>query len=134
MINFSRKFGWMIIIVIVMGSNVQAQSQSDYALIQRMVFNEPPTDVLDKAATNEFWGIDLMANPQATAESYIISPTYDILSIAGFIIDQDWDRMIYYEYLDNWIRAYGSSGSKDASFYWPRGIDALAGCRTALAV
>jgi len=128
MTHLLRKVGLMIIIMIVIATNMQAQSYSEYALIQRMVFNNPPTNVLHKAATNQFWGIDLFANPRATAESYVISPTHDILSIAGFLIDQDWDRMVYYDYTNNWIKAYGGGESRDVSFYWPRSIAALAPC------
>jgi len=106
----------------------QAQSQSEYALISRPIFQNPPIYRLTKSATNSFWGIDLFGELQALGGSYIISPDLEPYSSVGFFLDQDWDRMLYIECYDTWIRAYGQSGVGAGEFFWPRSLDALAAC------
>ena len=106
----------------------QTQSQSEYALISRPIFQNPPIYRLTKSATNSFWGIDLFGELQALGGSYIISPDLEPYSSVGFFLDQDWDRIVYCECYDDWIRAYGQSGAGAGQFSWPRSLDALAPC------
>lgn len=105
-----------------------AQSQSEYALISRPVFQNPPIYRWTKSASNTYWGIDLFGELRALGGSYIVSPDLEPYSTVGFFLDQDWDRMLYIECYDLWIRAYGQSGGGTAEFFWPRSLDALAPC------
>ncbi len=40
-------------------------------------------------------------------------------------MDRSWNRIIYFETLDDWIRQYGSFGQTNCQVRWPRSIDAL---------
>lgn len=106
----------------------QTQSQSEYALISRPIFQNPPIHKWTKSASNGYWEIDLFCDLQALGGSYIISPDLEPYSTVGFFLDQDWDRMLYCECYDDWIRAYGQSGAGVGQFSWPRSLDALAAC------
>ena len=107
-------------------SPAQAQSVSEHALIPLRFFNDPPTEILDKAATNEFWGVDLFGSVKSAAGSYIITPDGSIYSLAGFFIDQDWERMIYFDYTESRIKAFGGHGTGPFGFQLPRSVTAYA--------
>ncbi len=102
------------------------QSQSEYALIRKPIFKNPLIWKMTRNVTNTYWDIDLFSSPQSAAQSYIMSPWHELYSAASFSVDRAWDRIIYLECLDNWIRAYGSYGTGTCQFWWPRSISAIA--------
>lgn len=105
---------------------IHAQSESEYALIRRPVFQNPMIWKLTKDVTNTYWDIDLFGFPRAAAQSYIMTPSYDLWSGVAFSLDRDWCRTVYFESLDYWIRDYGSYGSGTCQVWAPSSIDVLA--------
>lgn len=104
------------------------QSQSQYALIRRPVFTNPLIWKLTKSVAWSEWGVQLFIDPASVAQSYIMSPSYELYSGTAFFLDNGWNRVVYSECLDNWIRAYGDRGSGTGQFLWPDGVDAHAPC------
>lgn len=102
------------------------QSQSEYALIRRQVFGNPVIWKLTRSVTNTYWDIDLFSYPRAGANSYIMTPWYELYSGVTFKLDHSWNRIVYSETLDSWIRAYGMYGSGTRQFWWPKSIASLA--------
>lgn len=114
--------------LIVWINPASAQSPSEFALIRRPVLRGPQILKLTKSVTNELWGIDLFANPRSSAESYVAAPWYELYTGVKFTLDTDWDRIVYKEGLDNWIRRYSSNGQGDCQVWWPRSIETLSPC------
>lgn len=108
--------------------NALAQSESDYALVQIPFFSDPIIWNLNKFVTNAYLEVDLFGKPRAASQSYVYHPSYGLLSGMSFQIDRDWDRLVYWECLDYWIRAYGSHGSSGCQFWSPSSIEAFAPC------
>jgi hypothetical protein len=104
------------------------QSQSEYALIRQPVFKNPLIWKLTRSVTNDYWDIDLFSSPRSSAQSYIMTPWYELYTGVAFNLDHAWNRMVYFECLDNWIRAYSSYGSGTCQFWWPKSLDAIAPC------
>ena len=102
------------------------QSESEYALIQQPVFKNPMIWKMTRDVTQTYWNIRLFSSPRASAQSYIMTPWHELYSAVSFTMDHSWNRMVYFECLDSWIRAYGSFGHETCQFWWPRGIDVLA--------
>jgi hypothetical protein len=102
------------------------QSQSEYALMRRPVLKNPLIWKLTRSVTNDYGDIDLFSSPRATAESYIMDPWGELYTAVSFHLDHAWNRMVYSECLDYWIRAYGSYGSAQCQFWWPKSVDVLA--------
>ncbi len=124
-ISFLSALG-VYVAFLLAGVPVQAQQESQYALLSRPVFKNPLIWRLTKSVTNSLWGVDLFYCPWSMAQSYVISPSFQYLSVGAFLADHYWDRIVYLESLDDWIRAYGQSGAGAGKFSWPRAIDALA--------
>jgi hypothetical protein len=80
-------------------------------------------DKLTKSETNYYLGVDLFSYPYRGAESFKQKPN-DNWWMIGFVVDSDWDRMVYGDYNDDWIKSFGTTGSGDGQFKCPRGIAA----------
>lgn len=115
-------------ICLVWGGNALSQSQSDYALLRRPVFKNPLIYKLTKSVTEYYWGTQLFINCYSAATSYVMTPSYQLLSAMSYHLDRDWNRLMYAESKNNWIRAFGSRGSGIGQFRWPRGVDAHGLC------
>lgn len=118
----------VVFILIGIADISTAQQPSQYALLREPVFKTPLIWKLTKQVANTYWGVDLFYRPRSMAQSYIISPSLEYYTAVGFLVDQYWDRIVYTEALDNWIRAYGTHGAGAGKFLWPRSIAALAPC------
>jgi hypothetical protein len=119
----------LLLFLFVFSEKGHCVSQSQYALIKRPVFTNPEIWKLTKDVTNNLWGIDLYCDPRSSAQSYVIDPSpppWTLLSGMDFNVDQCWNRIVYSECLDNWIRAYGTYGSETGQFNFPRRIEAQA--------
>lgn len=66
--------------------------------------------------------------PYSADLSYVATPEYQVLNGGLFSIDRAWNRAIYFENEDNWIREYGSYGDGSCQFKRPRSIQVLAPC------
>jgi hypothetical protein len=109
--------------------NVFSQSQSEYALIRRKVMEYPEIWKMTKSeAMTQFDGKQLFINPLSTSQSYIMDPSYFLYSGVAFDLDNGWNRMLYSECLDDWIRAYGTYGSGSGQFSWPKRLECEAIC------
>jgi hypothetical protein len=105
-----------------------AQSQSEYALIREPVFQNPLIWKLTRSVANSYWDIDLFSSPRSSAQSYIMSPSYELYTGVAFNLDYAWNRILYFECLDDWIRAYSSYGSGTCQLWWPKSLDVIAPC------
>ncbi|MGB8658202.1 MAG: FlgD immunoglobulin-like domain containing protein [Candidatus Zixiibacteriota bacterium] len=107
-----------------------SQSQSQYALIRRPVFEDPLVWRLTKNFTWSEWGTQLFVDCQSVAQSYVMTPPPQpqLLSAVSFHLDNGWNRMLYQECLANWIYAFGQRGSGNNQFLWPTKLDAHALC------
>ncbi len=105
-----------------------SQSPSQYALIRRPVFQNPLIWKLTKSVTNSLWGKNLFGDLHSAAQSYMMNPQYELLSAVGFQLDNAWNRIVYSECLDDWMRAYGSFGSGTGQFNSPNRLDCEAPC------
>jgi hypothetical protein len=110
------------------GTGAFAQSPGQTALIRKPVFDTPQIWKLTKSVTRQYWGRELFNNIEGMAKSYIASPGYQIYTLAGFYVDHGWDRMVYIEGMDDWIKAYGTMGRGTGNFSFPRDIDVIAPC------
>jgi hypothetical protein len=109
--------------------NVFSQSQSEYALIRRKVMEYPEIWKMTKSeAMTQFDGKQLFINPLSASQSYVMTPWYELWSGVAFELDMGWNRMLYSECLDNWMRAYGTYGSGLGQFSWPKRLDCQAPC------
>ncbi len=127
----TRKISIVIIIFLLfsVSSEIgQCQSPSQYALIQRPVMENPLIWKLTKFQTDSLWSKSLFYNPVSASQSYIMDPTYYLYSGMAFELDMGWNRMLYSECLDDWIRAYGTYGSGSGQFSWPKRLDCEAVC------
>jgi len=109
-------------------ATAHCQSQSQFALIQRPVFENPLISKLTRNETNTLWGVDLFGNSPSAAQSYIMTPGYELWSATSFHLDNIWNRMLFQECLANWIFAFGEPGSGIGQFLWPSRLDAHAPC------
>ena len=116
----------ILILLVAISQTGYTQSQSDFALIKQPVFTDPLTWKLTASITNQHWNVDLFSFSRSTALSYIASPSYEVFSGVNFTIDEAWNRIIYIEGLDNWIREHGSYGQGQGQVWWPRSIESLA--------
>lgn len=132
-----RKISAVLIILIVsLGFYVEgfSQSPSQYALIRRPVLENP---LIWKMTKSEAWaqfGSQLIINSVSAAQSYIMNPSYYLYSGMAFELDHGWNRMLYSECLDNWIRAYGTLGSGTGQFSWPTRLDCEGLCNATYGV
>ena len=97
-------------VLMVWNNSAISQSPSEFALIRQPAFNTPLIWKLTKSVTNQHWNIDLFEFPRSSVESYIASPSFQLLTAVKFTLDTYWDRIVYRESLDNWIRRYSSNG------------------------
>ncbi|MCJ7577625.1 MAG: hypothetical protein MUO91_04160, partial [candidate division Zixibacteria bacterium] len=104
------------------------QSQSQYALIRRPVYYDPVLWKWTSAEAWNQWGVQLFINPVSTAQSYVMTPDYELWSAVSFHLDHGWNRLLYQECLDNWIEVAGTQGSGTGQFLWPTSVDAHALC------
>lgn len=128
--TISKKILTILAAVLLVSSwtcNALAQSESDYALVQIPFFSNPVIIWnLNKYVTNAYLEVDLFGKPRASSQSYVYHPVDGLRSGMSFQIDRDWDRMVYWEGLDYWLRAYGSYGSTGCQFWAPGSIRAYA--------
>lgn len=104
------------------------QSQSEYALIPEMVWQNPPIWKLTKSVTESAWGTQLFINSRSEAQGYIMTPWYELWSAASFHLDNAWNRIVFQECLASWIYAIGDRGSGTGQFLWPSKLDVIAPC------
>ena len=57
-----------------------------------------------------------------------MTPSYELWSAVAFHLDPSWNRIIYFEVLDHWIRAYSSFGTDNCQVKWPMSLDVIAPC------
>lgn len=120
---------WLVMLAILSPiRNGLCQSPSQYALIQRPVMQNPLIWKLTKNVANNLWQKNLFYNHSSAAQSYVMTPWYELWSGMAFELDNGWNRMLYSECLDNWIRAYGTYGSGTGQFSWPTRLDCEAVC------
>lgn len=127
--TISKKILKLFAVMLIVSSwycSVSAQSESDYALLQIPFFSDPFIWNLNKTVTNGYLEVDLFGKPRASAQSYVYHPVDGLKSGMSFQIDRDWDRLVYWEGLDYWLRAYGSHGSSGCQFWSPSSIEAFA--------
>jgi len=108
------------------------QSPSEYALIRRKVMEYPEIWKMTKSEAMTQFGKQLFINPLSASQSYVMDPTYYLYSGMAFQLDMGWNRMLYSECLDDWIRAYGTRGSGSGQFSWPKRLDCEAICNDTL--
>jgi hypothetical protein len=102
-------FIWIILLLCLVVYNIGlCQSQSQYALIRRPVFTNPLIWKLTKSVAWSEWGVQLFIDPASVAQSYIMSPSYELYSGTAFFLDNGWNRVVYSECLDDWIEACGT--------------------------
>jgi hypothetical protein len=126
-----RKISAVLMILIVsLGFYVEgfSQSPSQYALIRRPVMKNPEIWKMTKSEAWEHLNVQLIVNSVSAAQSYVMTPWYELWSGMAFELDNGWNRMLYSECLDNWIRAYGTLGSGTGQFSWPTRLDCEAIC------
>jgi len=108
------------------------QSQSEYALIQLPVLVDPPDTVwkMNQSDASSRLGTQLFIDQVSAALSFFMTPypSYELWSGVSFHLDNGWNRIVYLECMDSWIRAYGDRGSGTGEFLWPSRIDAHALC------
>jgi len=122
-------FIWFILLFcLVFYETGLSQSQSEYALIPRLVWQNPPIWKLTKSVTESAWGTQLFINSRSEAQGYIMTPDYELWSATSFHLDNAWNRMVFQECLANWIYAVGERGSGIGQFLWPSKLDANAPC------
>lgn len=80
-------------------------------------------DKITKSDANDYLGVDLFSRPYSSACSFKQKPGGSWWMVT-FATDPDWNRIVYADYNDNWIKAYGSYGSGNGHFKFPRGIAA----------
>ncbi|MCJ7507654.1 MAG: dockerin type I domain-containing protein [candidate division Zixibacteria bacterium] len=117
-----------LLFLFVSFENSFSQSPSQYALIKRPVFQNPLIWKLTKSVTNSLWGKNLFGDPHSAVQSYMMNSQYELLSAVGFQLDNAWNRIVYSECLDDWMRAYGSFGSGTGQFNSPNRLDCEAPC------
>ncbi|HWR82815.1 MAG TPA: FlgD immunoglobulin-like domain containing protein [Candidatus Deferrimicrobium sp.] len=81
---------------------------------------------MTRSVANTYWNINLFSSPQAANQSYILDPWGELVTAMSFALDDAWNRIVYFESLDDWIREYGSWGIQNCQFWWPKSIAALA--------
>ncbi len=118
--------GLIFLAVLITAEMGHCQSQSQYALLRKPVFKNPLIWKMTRSMTNTNWGVNLYARPLASAQSYIMDTSYYLHSAVSFDLDHAWNRIIYYECLDSWIRAYSTYGTGTCQLSWPRSLDVLA--------
>ncbi len=118
----------VLLLLLVFSETGLCQSQSQYALIQIPVFENPLIWKLTKYETNTLWGVDLFGNQASVAQSYVMTPDYELWSGVSFHLDNVWNRMTFQECLDNWIFGFGEPGAGVGQFLWPSRVDAHALC------
>src|SRR3972149_11825509 len=126
-----RKISAVLMILIVsLGFYVEgfSQSPSQYALIRRPVMKNPEIWKMTKSEAWEHLNVQLIVNSVSAAQSYVMTPWYELWSGMAFELDNGWNRMLYSECLDNWMRAYGTLGSGTGQFSWPTRLDCEAIC------
>lgn len=122
-------FIWLILLFcLVFCERGLSQSQSEYALIRRPVYYDPLIYKWTSTEVWNQWGVQLFINPVSTAQSYVMTPDYELWSAVSFHLDHGWNRLVYQECLDNWIEAAGTRGSGTGQFLWPTSVDAHALC------
>ncbi|MEW5994570.1 MAG: FlgD immunoglobulin-like domain containing protein [Candidatus Zixiibacteriota bacterium] len=121
----------ILVVVLLLAASYDlglGQSQSDYALIRQPVFTNPLIWKLTRSVTNQYWNIDLFLYPRSSAQSFVMDPGYYLYSAVSFTLDKAWNRIIYIEALDDWIREYSSYGQGTCQVWWPRNLDAVVPC------
>jgi hypothetical protein len=121
---------WMILIFSLLFSvRGLAQHESYYALIQKPVFTNPETiwKLTRGYASNE-WGVQLYINPSSTTMGYFMDASPYLFSALSFTLDHGWNRLVYSECKENWIKAFGDRGSGTNEFLWPERLDCVAPC------
>jgi len=89
-------------------------------LIQADVFGGIPK--LTRGVANSEWDVDLFCRSYSSALSYTTDYyAYDIRHALVFVTDPCWNRIVYYDYVCNWIKAWGNSDHPGA-FNFPHGI------------
>jgi hypothetical protein len=123
-----------LILVLVFCDMAVPQGQSEHALIQLpvMVTSDPPDTVwkMNKADAASRLGTQLFIDQVSAALSFYMTPypSYELWSGVSFHLDNGWNRVVYLECMDSWIRAFGDRGGGTGEFLWPSGIDARALC------
>jgi len=117
-----------LMLLLIFSKTGFCQSPSQYALIQRPVMQNPLIWKLTKNVAYNLWQKNLFYNHLSAAQSYVMTPWYELWSGMAFELDHGWNRMLYSECLDNWIRAYGTYGSGTGQFSWPTRLDCEAIC------
>jgi hypothetical protein len=130
MLKKTNLFLTVLLLIITLSETGICQSQSQYALIKRPVYQNPLIWKFTKYETNTLWGVDLFGNQVSAAQSYVMSPPPDdsLYTAVSFQLDNSWNRMIFQECLDNWIFGFGEPGTGIGQFLWPSRLDAHALC------
>lgn len=123
-----------LMLVLVFCDMALPQGQSEHALIQLpvMVTSDPPDTVwkMNKADAASRLGTQLFIDQVSAALSFYMTPdpSHELWSGVSFHLDNGWNRVVYLECMDSWIRAFGDRGGGTDQFLWPSGIDARALC------
>lgn len=120
----------LVLLSVLLNTQLFAVSESTRALKNKMVFKNPPIEKLNRTEALNAWGVSLFANGVSVGYGYTMTPAYELLSATSFQLDNTLNRIIYQESLSNWMRAYGSHGSLENNFSYPRAIDAQALCNS----
>jgi len=95
-------------------------SADQTTLIHADVFQDVPE--LNKGVANSLWNVDLFSRSYSSALSYTVYADLSGMRHAlVFVTDPCWNRIVYYDYVCNWIKAWGNS-DRPGAFSFPHGI------------
>jgi len=105
-----------------------AQTQSDNALkrfrIRIGAGGNPDLWEINKSWSNSAIDRDLFHNPRTGVFLYTKNGDGSLRSSIFAVLDQSWNRMLYYNVPQDWIKAFGSWGRGDCQVRWPRAMAA----------
>jgi len=112
----SLAISFMVLMITVGGLLYANQS----TLIQADVFQDIPK--LTRGIANSEWNVDLFSKPYSSALSYTVyADLSGIRHALVFVTDPCWNRIVYYDYTCDWIKAWGNDDQPGA-FSFPHGI------------
>lgn len=114
-----------LLLFLVIAVSGFSQPHSEYALIRNKIFSSPEIWEINKSVTNEYLNCNLFSYPRSGVFAFDMNPYFTTRSSFTGILDASWNRLIYSDMHEDFVKASGSFGSGNNQVKWPKSIDAM---------
>ena len=121
--SITKKILLGVLFLCIFSLSLSAQTISDNALVKKQILVSPSIPELNTVVTNNQFGKNIFSYPRSGMVAFDINTNNSTVRSSLFsVIDPDWNRMVYSDMGQDFIKSLGSFGGGSCQFKWPKSL------------